>query len=135
MRKVHLFYFKNLSMLDFSSGPEKHCFGSKKSATLLIPANLHSYLWNTRVGIHNSNVADFIFDLRNCYSQSRLYCILNLPAKRDLWNLHYVFLAGNWVVSSLLRLLRKNAGVPENYRFMMDFNTKKKRRKATNWNI
>jgi hypothetical protein len=26
-----------------------------------------------RVGIHRANLADFILDLRNCYSQLRLY--------------------------------------------------------------
>jgi hypothetical protein len=66
-----------------------------------------------RVGIHRANFADFILDLRDCYSQSHLY--MDLPTYLVLWNLYYFFLAGIG-----LFLVLDNAGMPEN-RFMMDY--------------
>jgi hypothetical protein len=60
-------------------------------------------LW---VGIHRANFADFILDLRNCYSQLLLY--IWFTQNTDLWILiNYFFLVGNWVVSCFFECLWK----------------------------
>jgi hypothetical protein len=48
---------------------------------------------------------------------SRVY-ILDLPASIDLY---YYILVGNWVVYSIVCLTVWDAGMPENYKLMMDY--------------
>jgi hypothetical protein len=50
---------------------------------------------------------------------SRVF-ISDLPASIDLQNLYYYILAGNWVVIVCLTVW-EFAGMPENYRLMMDY--------------
>jgi hypothetical protein len=44
----------------------------------------------------------------------------------EFGNLYILFLAGNWVVSIVCLSVEKNAVMPDNYRFMMDFEYQEK---------
>jgi hypothetical protein len=44
----------------------------------------------------------------------------------EFGNLYILFLAGNWVVFIVCLSVEKNAVMPDNYRFMMDFEYQEK---------
>jgi hypothetical protein len=70
--------------------------------------------------IHRTKFADFTLDLCNCYSQSRIYIGVTQTKYRFVKSI--VFLFGGELGCFLVCLtVKENVGMPENHRFMMDY--------------
>jgi hypothetical protein len=73
---------------------------------------------------------EIIFQILYCLYEIAIHShffVFDLPTHINLWNLYYFFLAWNWVVSGLFDCL-KNAGMSENYRFMVDYEYQAKKK-------